>query len=736
MSGFACSSNSGSPNTCGASSGAGGMGATAGSVPSSGGAGRSGTGGGGTSSGGSASSGAGGSLATGGSGGSSSSSTSDYEAEAAFFSGGASLATSASGFTGTGYVSQFTDLGAQLIFTVNAPAAGGYAISLRYESAFAASLSVEVNGYSTTPVSLPVATEWSSAQQTVSLRAGLNTITFRREASDTGDVAIDAMLVNGGLSIAARGATTPYVELEAEAATQTGMVVGPSRKYSDLAAEASGRKAVALTQTGQEIAFTLPAAANAITVRYSIPDSADGIGIDATLGLYAGDSPLKALPVSSKYAWVYGPYMSNGEAAQNDPSQGTPHHYFDEQRLLIGEQPAGTAIKLRKDTSSTAASYTVDLVEFEEVPAALRAPPGFISITDKGAIGDDGNDDTNALNAAISAAQAKNTGVFVPPGTFEINGHLNLSGVTIAGAGAWYSVLHGNAGKGGLFGAGGRVKVLDLALFGDVRNRNDGGSDTGIEGNFGDGSLIQNVWIEHTKVGMWFDGPTTGLYVVGARIRDTYADGVNLHKGTAYARIDQSSIRNTGDDALAMFSESQAVKQCAFTFDTVQAPLLANAIGIYGGTDNRASDNLLSDTVNASAGIAIGTRFAPVPFSGTQTLARNTLTRTGGYEPNWMTSFGGLWIYADTADITTPIVVDDLDIEDNSYQGILLSFQKQITSVAFSNVKIDGATSYGIDLEASGSASFDHVTVSNAAQGGLNNPGGYNVVRGSGNSGF
>jgi Pectate lyase superfamily protein/Carbohydrate binding module (family 35) len=688
------------------------------------------------------SSGSGGSVggsANGGAGGGTLGPSSGYEAELGFFSGGVTLSSATPGYTGTSYVTNFTTTGAQVIFTVNLKIKGDYTVSLRYASNAPASLTTYVNGYQGSRITLPAGSgtsPWLTAKQTLSLRAGLNTVTYRREAADSGSPDVDALLVENGLTLAARGATLPYVEMEAETATQTGAVVGPSRDYGQLPAEASARKAVTLSATGHEVAFTLSAPANAMTVRYSMPDSADGAGLNATLGVYAGDTHLQDMPVSSKYAWIYGPYLSNGEPAQNDPSQGTPHHYFDEQRVLIGNQAAGTVIELRKDAASMAANYTIDLVDFEQVDAPLGAPANFVSITSKGAIPDDGQDDTAALNDAISAAQAADQGVFIPAGTFEINSRINLQGVTLAGAGQWYSVLHGKAGKGGLFGLGGRIEVLDLAIFGDVSNRNDGGSDAGIEGNFADGSLIQNVWIEHTKVGMWFDAPTTGLYVVGNRIRDTFADGVNLHKGTAFTRVDQMTIRNTGDDSLAMFSEAQAVTSSAFTFNTVQLPLLANAIGIYGGTDNRAEDNLLSDTVNASAGIAIGTRFAPVNFSGTQSIQRNTLLRTGGYEHNWMSALGALWIYADTADITAPILIKDLDIEDSAYQGILMSFQKTISGVTFETVKIDGATTYGIDIEANGSATFNAVTVSNAAQGGLNNPSGYALTRGTGDSGF
>ncbi len=660
-----------------------------------------------------------------------------YEAELGFYSGGVLLSSSSTGFTGTGYLSHFSAPGAQVIFTVRVATKADYEASLRYSSPAAAVLGVQVNGYSVPPAALPASGgQWAEAKQSLSLRAGLNTIAFRKQGADPGDVLVDALRLAGGLTLAGRGATLPYTELEAEAGAQTGNVVGPSREYGTLPAEASGRKAVTLDATGQEVAFTLPTAANAMVVRYSIPDSPDGAGRSATLSVYAGQAHLLDMPVSSRYAWIYGAYLSGGEGAQNQPSQLTPHHYFDEQRVLIGDQPAGARIALRKDAASNAPSYTIDLVDFEQVEAPLTAPAGFISVASQGAVADDGQDDTSALNAAISAAKAANQGVFLPKGTYEINSAIALQGVTLAGAGQWYTVLHGKAGRGGLFGKGERIQILDLAIFGDVVNRNDGGSDTGIEGNFADGSLIQNVWVEHTKVGMWFDAPTSGLYVAGVRIRDTFADGVNIHKGTAFTRIDQSHIRNTGDDGLAMFSEGQSVKNCAFTFDTVQLPLLANAVGMYGGADNRAEDNLLSDTVNASAGIAIGNRFAPAPFSGTQSIQRNTLLRTGGYEHNWMSPLGALWVYADTADLTTPIVIKDLDIRDSAYQGVLLSFQKTITGLSFENVSIDGATTYGIDIDAKGSATFNGVSVSHAVKGGLNNPSGYTLTRVNGNTGF
>ena len=69
----------------------------------------------------------------------------------------------------------------------------------------------------------------------------------------------------------------------------TGTVIGPGRDAYTIEAEASGRSAVRLT-AGQNVEFTLPADANAITVRYSIPDAPAGAsgGLDALTEAFPG----------------------------------------------------------------------------------------------------------------------------------------------------------------------------------------------------------------------------------------------------------------------------------------------------------------------------------------------------------------------------------------------------------------------------------------------------------------
>ncbi|WP_410631556.1 carbohydrate-binding protein [Amycolatopsis sp. cmx-4-83] len=669
------------------------------------------------------------------------------EAEGAFLSSGATIATTTSGYNGNGYVAGFDHVGARLIRTVVMASAGTATATVRFANSSGANrvLAVSVNGQDAGSLTLASGTGWRTATASVPLRAGLNTLGLASTSATGGDVLVDSLTAAGETAAAARGATTPYTEYEAEAGTLSGgaTTLAADRAYRTVPSEASGRRAARLSGTGQSIAVTLTKPANALVVRFSIPDSADGTGTTTPLALYANGTKVKDITLTSQYSWVYGDYPFT-----NTPSQGLAHRFFDEVRTTIGAFPAGTVLKLQKD-STAVSTIDVDLVDAEQTPAALPAPAGALSITSYGAVPNNGSDATNAITSAISAARSQNKPLYVPAGTFRISAPITVADVKIFGAGPWSSVLQGTGLKGGFFATGANVTIADLAIFGDNRVRDDANGNAALEGNFGTGSLVQNLWIEHTKVGLWADSGTDGLYVAGLRIRDTYADGVNIHAGggvTNNVRVNQSVLRNTGDDALAMFSEGNAVTNSAFTANSVQVPTLANGIGIYGGTSNRAEDNLISDTVAASSGIAVSTRFNPVAFSGTTAVRRNTLTRTGGDEPNWKKPFGALQIFALSKDISAPVVVEDLTIADTTRQAVQVTDERldpgaaivgrKVTQLSLDKVTITGAGTYGIDLSSAGSGTVSNTTVAGAAAGGLTNPGNFALVRGPGNSGF
>lgn len=649
--------------------------------------------------------------------------TGGAELETAFVSGGVTTATSLSGYTGSGYVTGFTAVGARVIRTVNVSAAGNATATVRYanSSGSTKTLSTYANGLKVGQVSLPSGSGWLTAAQTVAVRAGVNLIGYQMDSGDSGTVSLDNVAVSGSTALATRGATLPYTEYEAESGSTTGSAVGPDRTYGTVAAEASGRRAVSLTN-GKYVQFTLTKPTSSLVVRFSIPDAGS-----TPLAIYANGTKVKDLTLAATYSWVYGAYPYT-----NNPGDGSPHHYFDDARTTFSTTyPAGTVLKLQNDASTT---ITVDLIDTEVVPAALTQPAGSVSVTNYGATANDGSDDTAAFNSAISANAGKI--LWVPAGTFNLTSRLNVANITIRGAGEWFTTIQGANGKGGFNGTGSGVQLSDFTVSGDVRYRDDTNFDAALDGNWGSGSLIHNLWIEHTKVGLWATGGVNGLYAVALRIRDTMADGVNFNDTVTGSRLDESTIRNTGDDAMAMWSHTAEVTNSAFTFNTVALPMLANTSALYGGNGDRIEDNLFSDTVRTGAGFTISSWQSALPFQGTTVVQRNTLTRTGSFNPDWNSSQGAIWVYAEATDITGTVQVKNIDVNDSSYQGILLSYLKNITNLTFDHVAINGAGTWGIELNAAGSATFTYVTVTGAASGGLLNDTGYTVVRGAGDSGF
>ncbi len=658
------------------------------------------------------------------------------EAETWFVSGGAAVATSVAGYNGSGYVAGFSANGARTIRNVFMSADGSATGTLRYRnsSGSARVLDVHVNAARVGTVSLPANAGWTTVSLPLALRTGQNTVTL--QAASTGaDVAIDSLTVPGELAQAARGATVRTTAYEAEAASTNATVLAASRTPFTVQSESSGRSLVRLTNTGHQVSFTLTQPTNSLVLRYSIPDAPGGGGQSATLALYANGTKVQDLNLTSTYAWLYGAYPFRGV-----PSDGTPRHFYDEVRVkLASSYPAGTVFKLQKDGGNTAAYYDIDLIETEVVPAAYAMPAGAFSVTSYGAVSG-GGDATNAFQQAIAAAQPSGGVVWVPAGTFKLGTRINVAGVTLRGAGPWHSTVElGDNGRGGFYATGSNLKMADLLLLGKVTMRDPDETvltDAPLEGNFGTGSLLQNLWFEHTKVGFWPDSGTNGLYATGLRIRNTFADGVNFHANVQNTVMDQSVLRNTGDDALAMYSRGAAVTNSAYVRNTVQSPVLANGIGIYGGNGNRAEYNVIQDTVVGSSGITVSSRFSPVPFSGTTRITGNTLTRTGGFEPNWNDQFGALFLFADTSAITAPVIVKDLLIQDSTYSGLYISGPNQVQGALFDGVTISGAGTYGIQIKSGGNITVQNVTVSGAAQGGISNTGGMTVTRGTGNSGF
>ncbi|HMG57875.1 MAG TPA: glycosyl hydrolase family 28-related protein, partial [Kofleriaceae bacterium] len=336
---------------------------------------------------------------------------------------------------------------------------------------------------------------------------------------------------------AAVGATLPYVEQEAETAATNGTILS-SRVWRTLAYEASGRKAVQLVGQGKFVEFTLTAPANAVDFRYSIPDAAGGGGVgasptayNATISLYVNGTKLGTLPLTSLYTWRYGAYQF-----VNNPTNN-PFHLYDDSRTWLGSNlPIGAKVRLQVDAGDSSPWYLIDLADFEQVADPIAQPAGSASVVAFGADPTGVADSAPAFDAAIAANHGKV--VWIPRGAYRITRHIIVNNVTLAGAGPWYSILQGlGVGVYGNYtpanggpGASTNVTLKDFAMFGETTSRVDDDQVNGIGGALSN-STVSNVWIEHTKVGAWMDGPMDKLTFTGCRFKNLYADGLNFHRG-------------------------------------------------------------------------------------------------------------------------------------------------------------------------------------------------------------
>jgi hypothetical protein len=572
--------------------------------------------------------------------------------------------------------------------------------------------------------------------------------------------------------VAGRGAGVDFAEQEAETVPTNGTIIGPDRTAYTLPAEASGRKAVRLTP-GKYVEFTLPSAANAITVRYSIPDAPNGGGITAPLDVTVNGKNRNTMTLTSQYAWLYNQYPFT-----NDPNAGLlhpdwwitecscvpnattpsptitkpfrPNHFYDEQRLLLGHNyRAGDKVRLTVPVGSDAAWTVIDLLDSQLV-GAPHVRPAAANVLAFGADPLGRRDSAGAFDKAIAFAKRQHLTVYIPPGTYQVNRHIIVDDVTIEGAGNWYTIIKGHEvalnppapdgsvhtgvgfyGKDASAGGSRDVHLSGFTIEGDVRERIDTDQVNGIGGAMSD-STIDGLYVHHTKVGMWFDGPMKNLRITNNIIADQIADGLNFHTGVTNSVVSNNVVRNSGDDGLAMWSEK--IEDAGDTFDhnTVQTPVLANGIAIYGGTDNTVSNNLIADPIREGSALQVGSRFGAEAFTGHLAITNNTTVRAGTYELNWNIGLGAMWLYALEKNIDADIEVTGDHFLDNTYNALMLISDfpvkdlYSIKNVHFKDIRVDGTGTSVLSARVAGSASFENVDARNVGAVGVNNCGSFN----------
>ena len=438
------------------------------------------------------------------------------------------------------------------------------------------------------------------------------------------------------------GAKLGYTTYEAEQSElKNGVVKNASSSEAERATarEASGQAYVDLP-TNASVSFIAQADANAVTIRYTVPDGESG-----KVEVKVNNTVIGTLDLSSKSNWQYldnYTYHPNDDIKVHDTpaADRLARFQFDEVSQLFKDAHInkGDTVTI---TNLDSTPVGIDLIDLEKASDAIRQPENSVSITDFGAVANDGSDDYQAFMAAIESAKASKKSVYIPEGQFDFSRPISLyvpDGIKITGAGQWHTKLHFlnteaakyddkgyESGGGGItFEPGSKdIDLGNLSMDSNLNSRHDEKANyKGISGTLGTGSSIHDIKIEHFEVGVWIGdysknkplNYTDGLTISNATIRNNFADGVNFVQGTSNSTVINSNIRGNGDDGLATWSShhentnAHVAENNHFLNNTVELGWRAAGIGIFGGKGHEVANNLIKDNANWS-GVRLNTVF-------------------------------------------------------------------------------------------------------------------------------
>lgn len=474
----------------------------------------------------------------------------------------------------------------------------------------------------------------------------------------------------------------PYKRYEADSAKLSNGAVATAKSYAqvNLQSEASNQVCVEMKNPEATAEFIFTEAADGLVIRYSVPD-----GESAVIGVYDGDTKITSLTLTSNWSWEY--LWNNGDPNNVGISNKNPRMRFDEIRYKLPSKQL--QLKIIKESGN----LWLDFIEMEPVPAPIEAPSEAVIY----------NGDGNNLQAFIDVNGGKT--IFVPAGIYNINSQLyfGVSNTKLQGAGMWYTQLNftvTDASNGGLRANAKQVSYADLFLTSEMTKRTNGYA--GILGVYTKGSVIENIWVEHCATGAWIaqyvgGGPdfADGFIMKGCRFRNTYADGVNLCKGTSNAIIEHCNFRNNGDDAMAIWcAEGLECINNTFRNNTVENGWRAAGAALYGGKDNKFYDIVIKD--NVDIGITISNNFQGVGFNtdGIHFFHNISIIGCGTFNAIYNDRVGAINIIHATGagNKVQNVRLNNIDILDSKCDAIRIAKSSGlgIFNLFFENINING----------------------------------------------
>ena len=525
----------------------------------------------------------------------------------------------------------------------------------------------------------------------------------------------------------------PYTRYDTEQANIGGgasIEVSTDFSNTNIATQASNQSYVKLPSKGSYAEWTMNTEGDGVTMRFTLPDSSDGMGQEGSLDVYVNGTFVKTVELTSYYMWQYFSYGNPSDTNNG----GSALFAFDEVHFRLDTAlKKGDVIRIQSSGANNL-EYGVDFLEIEKVPAEIKQPANSLNVLDYGATPNDDKDDATAINNCIYIAKNKKMDVYIPAGTYKLSKKIKVVGenIKITGAGIWYTNMqftNDAQGGGGVTGNCSNVEICHMYFNSNLRSRySEKANYKCFADVFENGSVIHDIWEEHFECGFWFGDYDTntnycdGVKVVNCRIRNNLADGVNFCQGTSNAAVFNCSIRNNGDDGLAMWNNDYYSKDESgniFAYNTIDFIWRAGGIAIYGGNGHKIYNNYICDTTMAS-GIHLNTVFSGYKFTNNTkgiSFDNNVLVRCGCVKDSWNSSLAAIDMYGSVKNLT----FNNNRIYDAQYDGIRVSADP--SNIVFNNTKVYGAGLEGtasrkgaaLNLDNGRNVIFNGIEVANSA---------------------
>lgn len=582
---------------------------------------------------------------------------------------------------------------------------------------------------------------WTSTSGVHSLTAVVDNHNTTVETDETNN----SYTVNMNVSSGGRGATVPYTRYESENAAIGGGAVlrsAPDFNYALTASEASNQQYIALPTNGSYVEWTIGNGGAGVNMRFTMPDSSNGMGLNGSLDCYVNGVKISTIALSSYWSWQY----FTGDHPADAPNGGQAAFRFDEVHWKLNTAlKTGDKLRIQK-TNGDSLEYGVDFVEVEPVPTAISQPANSLSVTSYGATPNDSTDDLTAFNACVNAAAAAGKSVYIPAGNFNLGGMwtINANNITITGAGMWHTNImftSPNAASGGIsFRITGTVDFGNMYINSMLRSRY--GQQAIYKcfmDNFGTNSRIHNFWEEHFECGFWVGDyahtpaiAADKLLIENGRIRNNLADGVNFCQGTKNSTVLNCSVRNNGDDGLAMWPDNTMGAPMevnnSFMYNTIENNWRAAGIAIFGGSGHKAQFNYIKDCFMGS-GIRLNTVFPGYHFENNAGIlfSDTTIVNSGTSKDCYNGERGAIDLEASNTSIKN-ITFENIDIINSQRDAIQFGYGGGFSNIVFKNININGTGKDAITTSrfsaphlgtaiytytGNGSATFINLTTSN-----------------------